>query len=112
MAFLPPPPPANPADCGAEDLWPNIERQLGVQLPIDYKQFINIYGNGEFYGFWGVISAFSFTPDGRSRLLEQNAFLRSCESNGMWYDRVKLFPTNGAYSSVVVMNTAITSFGR
>ena len=58
------PPPANPADVGTRTQWTAIEKDLGTQLPEDYKSFIDQYGSGEFAGFYVVYNPFSADPNG------------------------------------------------
>jgi hypothetical protein len=40
------PPPKKPSDAGRGRDWMNIEKSLGTTLPVDYKDFINLYGLG------------------------------------------------------------------
>jgi hypothetical protein len=53
------PPPGSPVDTGSPDQWGEVERALGMPLPSDYKQFINVYGDGEFGDFLYVFNPFS-----------------------------------------------------
>lgn len=41
-------PPANPVEAGLISEWAKIEEEIGTQLPIDYKQYISIFGTGGF----------------------------------------------------------------
>jgi hypothetical protein len=40
------PPPEAPVDPGSEAEWAAVERQLGTELPSDYKSYIRHYGKG------------------------------------------------------------------
>jgi len=42
------PPPQNPVETGSIKAWERIEERLGVALPEDYKEFIDLYGSGKF----------------------------------------------------------------
>lgn len=52
------PPPTQPVACGIYELWQSVEQALSLQLPEDYKQFINTYGSGGFYDFLSIVSPF------------------------------------------------------
>jgi hypothetical protein len=52
------PPPSTPVCAGSPEAWPDVEARLGTRLPQDYKAFINRYGSGGFYNFFGIISPF------------------------------------------------------
>jgi hypothetical protein len=52
-------PPADLQETGDLKAWEKIEAQLGLQLPLDYKAFINLYGSGSFDGFLMVYNPFS-----------------------------------------------------
>ncbi len=53
------PPPGVPVAAGTPELWPVIEEGLGTALPADYKEFINLYGAGDFFGFLSLVSPFA-----------------------------------------------------
>jgi hypothetical protein len=53
------PPPSHPVAAGRHDLWHDVESQLRTPLPPDYKDFITLYGAGDFYRFLGILSPFS-----------------------------------------------------
>jgi hypothetical protein len=42
------PPPSNPVEIGSVKAWKQVEKRLGVTLPVDYKDFIDLYGTGKF----------------------------------------------------------------
>jgi len=46
-------PPAAPFEA-FEGPWAPIEAELGVTLPLDYKDFVRLYGGGSFMGFLGI----------------------------------------------------------
>jgi hypothetical protein len=52
-------PPAKPKEIGNPKAWEKIETRLGLQLPRDYKAFIDHYGTGSFEGFIIVYSPFA-----------------------------------------------------
>jgi hypothetical protein len=51
------PPPAAPN--GADGDWNACERELGLRLPADYKEFISAYGGGRLCGLFEIASPFS-----------------------------------------------------
>ncbi|MDQ0244739.1 hypothetical protein J2S09_002310 [Bacillus fengqiuensis] len=52
------PPPKNPFSTGNDSCFNEIEQTLGTQLPMDYKQFITIYGIGLIDEFIWVLNPF------------------------------------------------------
>lgn len=52
-------PPQNPQDSGKPKAWEKIEKRLGILLPPDYKDFIDIYGTGSFDDFVIVYNPFA-----------------------------------------------------
>lgn len=58
------PPPASPVAAGAPERWGQIEKELGIRLPRDYKQLIQTYGAGEFGGYLIIHSPFFGDGDG------------------------------------------------
>ena len=61
------PPPSSPR--GLDRSWKAVERELGIVLPGDYKDFIDAYGTGQISGAagWAVIWNFrEAAPAGRS----------------------------------------------
>jgi hypothetical protein len=50
-------PPASPRENGGD--WETVERQLGVSLPEDYKQFIEVYGSGDIGGNLSIYNPFA-----------------------------------------------------
>jgi len=45
------PPPQNPVFTGTRGTWQSVEEEIGIPLPTDYKQLVNIYGLGYFGGY-------------------------------------------------------------
>jgi HEAT repeat protein len=56
------PAPAEPFDPGEPGLWPDVERQIGLRLPTDYKAFIGTYGSGRVGEFLNIADPFSDNP--------------------------------------------------
>jgi hypothetical protein len=56
------PPPASPR--GLDRTWDTIEREIGLQLPDDYKAFIDLYGTGTVSSArgWAIIWNFREAP--------------------------------------------------
>jgi len=52
-------PPSNPKETGTPKSWEKIEARLGLQLPSDYKAFIDHYGTGSFDDFIIVYNPFA-----------------------------------------------------
>jgi hypothetical protein len=52
-------PPSEPAETRHGNDWQSIEGKLGTELPVDYKEFINIYGTGVVDHFLWVLNPFS-----------------------------------------------------
>jgi hypothetical protein len=53
------PPPVSPVELGTLDEWANVEREIGIALPNDYKIFIQTYGTGvigRFLQIWNPLS--------------------------------------------------------
>lgn len=55
-------PPVPPVETGDSTRWTDVESQLGIQLPDDYKAFIASYGSGNLAGFIHVFNPFSNSP--------------------------------------------------
>ncbi len=55
------PPPAAPVEA-YDGLWEPIEADLGTRLPQDYKDFVRLYGEGEFMEFLGIHVPQSWSP--------------------------------------------------
>lgn len=51
-SLIPPPDNAMFADSG----WSQVENQLGVPLPADYKEFISVYGSGSLQSFLHIMN--------------------------------------------------------
>ena len=52
------PPPSSPVFAGDANAWQDVENELGITLPNDYKQLINLYGVGCFGGFVWPLNPF------------------------------------------------------
>lgn len=95
VAFIPPP--LNPID--AEGDWREAELELDFVFPTDFKQFINRYGSGEFYGSLYVINP--LTSRGREWIRDQLGFCHTlrdaCEEAVGWLppDSFGLIPWGG-----------------
>jgi SMI1-KNR4 cell-wall len=63
------PPPSSAVNPGAPDGWHAVERQLGRELPDDYKWLINTYGSGDFCDVLVVLNPFA--PQGWMNILSQ-----------------------------------------
>lgn len=72
------PPPKKPREAGSGRSWLEIESALGTGLPIDYKEYINLYGTGELGGMIWVYNPFSESRHG------QNLLVRLSEVLGSW----------------------------
>ncbi len=53
------PPPVAPVDSGEHEDWAAVEKETGITLPIDYKEFINTYGTGSICSFLWVFNPFT-----------------------------------------------------
>jgi len=53
------PPPRNPSEVGSLQQWEAIERDLGLELPSDYRDFVFTYGSGRFAKFYGIYNPFA-----------------------------------------------------
>lgn len=52
-------PPNEPTDVGGDKDWTEVEESLGLALPTDYKDYINLYGTGELAGCIWVYNPFA-----------------------------------------------------
>src|SRR5215468_4251108 len=52
------PPPVDPVAPGTADGWPGIESDIGARLPQDFKDYIAVYGAGQWADFFGVLDPF------------------------------------------------------
>ncbi|MBI1178451.1 hypothetical protein GC207_13535 [bacterium] len=52
-------PPQNPLEAGKTDDWLDVERQVGLSLPLDFRNYINIYGSGYLCEFIWVFNPFA-----------------------------------------------------
>lgn len=62
-------PPVEPSDTGTQEQWAQIEDELGVALPPDYKAYIATYGSGSFNDF--IVYFNPFSPSPHDNLLDQ-----------------------------------------
>jgi len=51
-----------PIEAGSPDKWPSVEKSLGISLPIDYKEYINIFGTGVIGYLIRPLNPFSSRP--------------------------------------------------
>jgi len=77
------PPPTAPAAVPARPNWSDIEEGIGVTLPRDYKQFVELYGTGLFAGLIRIFNAFEPDPYGElnSSIVRISAYLRQRRSD-------------------------------
>jgi hypothetical protein len=52
------PPPRKPLGVGTLKQWKNIEKEIGIDFPEDYREFIFLYGTGNFANFFGIMNPF------------------------------------------------------
>src|SRR6266702_6234922 len=52
-------PPVKAFEVGTLDQWQKVERELGTQLPSDFRDFVFTYGSGLFAQFYRVYNPFS-----------------------------------------------------
>jgi len=52
------PPPIHPVAPGSPAGWDQIEAEIGIRLPEDFKDYIGVYGAGQWANFFGVINPF------------------------------------------------------
>src|ERR1043166_7380452 len=52
------PPPLVPVATGSETGWSRVESALGLRLPADYKEYLAVYGAGQWADFFGVLNPF------------------------------------------------------
>jgi hypothetical protein len=53
------PPPAKPTEVGTLKKWRDVEKKLGTNLPVDYREFVFAYGTGLFAKFYRVYNPFA-----------------------------------------------------
>jgi hypothetical protein len=53
------PPPTQPFEVGSFEQWQSFEKQLGLTLPSDYRDFVFAYGSGLFARFYRIYNPFS-----------------------------------------------------
>ena len=52
------PPPFNPVAPGTPEEWSQVENEIGSPLPQDFKDYIKVYGAGQWLSFFGVMNPF------------------------------------------------------
>jgi hypothetical protein len=52
------PPPTEPVAPGSPEGWQQVEEEMGTSLPQDFKDYIQVYGAGQWAGFFGVMNPF------------------------------------------------------
>lgn len=52
------PPPPSPVAPGSPAAWETVESRLGLRLPQDYKDYIGLYGAGQWADFFGIMDPF------------------------------------------------------
>jgi hypothetical protein len=57
MCLLPPPPEALESEDAVA--WDRVERSLGTELPLDYKELLATYGSGAVDGFLWILNPFA-----------------------------------------------------
>src|SRR5207249_2196357 len=53
------PPPPIPSEVGSLQQWQAVERQPGLALPFDYRDFVFTYGSGLFAQFYRIYNPFA-----------------------------------------------------
>src|SRR5690349_10090006 len=51
-------PPNVPTAPGSLDAWPKVETEIGSPLPQDFKEYISVYGAGQWADFFGIMNPF------------------------------------------------------
>jgi hypothetical protein len=51
-------PPSRPSAPGTLEAWLPVEQKVGVTFPRHYKEYIGIYGAGQWAGFFGILDPF------------------------------------------------------
>ena len=63
------PPPEVPSNTGSSNEWSLVEKDIGIKLPSDYKEFISTYGAGGIDEFLWILTP--FVKDKNVNLLKQ-----------------------------------------
>jgi hypothetical protein len=99
-------PPQSPADSRGD--WDSVENAIGVSLPDDFKDFINMYGSGTIGEFLTVLNPFSIRPglsliDESKRQLDILHYLQSSRGEPCPFElfpaaclRLKMISSTGA----------------
>lgn len=75
------PPPSSAVESADAVAWDRFEQSFGTALPLDYKQFVTIYGTGAIDGFLWILNPFSknrylnLLEEGRVKLEALEAFI-------------------------------------
>lgn len=56
-------PPETPSEVPSASDWIVVEAVLGIELPVDYKQFVDTFGTGAIDGFLWVLNPISRNPN-------------------------------------------------
>ena len=52
------PPPQTPVATGSPEDWQEVETEIGARLPQDFKNYISVYGAGQWADFFGIRDPF------------------------------------------------------
>lgn len=100
-------PPKFPVHNGGSDRFADIEAELGLVLPADYKELIVTYGDGTWQGFWFLLNPFtdnqylnlvtqaSREGDSGEDILSAERYLQRTEldyPHRIWPERGGIFP--------------------
>ena len=67
------PPPPSPYETGDQDRWAGTESSLGILLPRDFCEIIDIYGTGIWSNFLYLLNPFSKNTHLKSRRSSQES---------------------------------------
>jgi hypothetical protein len=94
--------PEKPLENGTPSHWDEIERQIGISLPADYKVFINLFGTGVICNYLWVLNALSpnqFLALGKAPQIIGHYDVMIGEDNDFPY---KLYPHKGGLLPCIV----------
>jgi hypothetical protein len=81
-------PPLHPSEVGSLHQWQDIERQLDLVLPSDYRDFVFTYGSGLFAQFYRVYNPFAASEYTALCPSIQRVCAAERETKHNWPDRV------------------------
>src|SRR6266704_1970342 len=81
-------PPVQPFEVGTLDQWQKVERELGTQLPSDYRDFVFTYGSGLFAQFYRIYNPFAASEFTALNTSVQRVCAAERETKRDWPDRV------------------------